>query len=671
MKDNIDMMYIIPPACDPSIPLLGPYQMAGYAKSIDYNIEINDFNNKFLQYIINNKIILNNNSYNDLDILEQKSYINFLNSFSNINSYDDLKNRLTKCDNSLEYWSLIDYTRCCYDLFSIQMNDLRFRLDGVDSKYKWNIWSDIDKFICEIENSIIYNKLKEWILSLNIKEHQIIGVNITFESQLFFAVLVCKLIKELYKNNKILVGGGFVNSFISSGDSVGPIGKYCDIVNSGEGEAIIYFLKENNNCIEKLYNISQPSDGIAYYIPASKICNKILEVYPPLISKDKLKMYFSPKNILPLRFTYECYWGKCKFCTDKEYHSCLNKDYNVDKMINFCIEKAKTNDYDCIYFLDSAIPYKLLKLFSEKIIENNIKIRWGTNARLDTFFNNEEFIKKLSDSGCVFIKFGLESASQYVLNLMDKGTKIEIAREIIKLCKKYKILVHTYIMFAFPGETDEDRKKTMDFILDEEYHPDNYNCSEFIMYRNSIIAKELNYKLEDIDNKEPGWYSTSYSFTNDNIKKEIRNMRMKFDEKYNPADILISTGHTIALANYIKNNSRKIKLYDTTMLKLSDCVVIDETNNIIGRWRRRDGIIYIKGNLASFLMKIKEDTNINEFFNFGLNTNSIYKLINEGFLEIFNYENGIKLDYTGDDIIDFNYGNKFNKLKWYGYYDNN
>ena len=30
------MKYIIPPLCDPTVPLLGPYQMAGFAESIGY-----------------------------------------------------------------------------------------------------------------------------------------------------------------------------------------------------------------------------------------------------------------------------------------------------------------------------------------------------------------------------------------------------------------------------------------------------------------------------------------------------------------------------------------------------------------------------------------------------------------------------------------------------------
>ena len=66
----------------------------------------------------------------------------------------------------------------------------------------------------------------------------------------------------------------YVNSFINSGDSIGPIAKYCDLVNSGEGEALIWFLKENNNNLQVLLDKSEKSEGKACYIPAEKVCDK-------------------------------------------------------------------------------------------------------------------------------------------------------------------------------------------------------------------------------------------------------------------------------------------------------------------------------------------------------------------------------------------------------------
>ena len=670
---SVCMKYIIPPACEPTVPLLGPYQIEGYAKKIGYDMEIYDFNNLFFHEIINNKCYqISITGSTNIDILEIKAYEKFINSFDCINSFSDLQNKLSSCTNTKEYWKLIDYVRCCYDIYSFNYNQLRFRIDGIDSRYRWNIWSDLNEFIEEFSDSHLCQLMKLWVENMDIQKGNIIGINITFESQLYFALLLCKMLGEFYPDNKIVVGGGFVNSFINSGDSIGPLSKYCDIVNSGEGEALIWYLKNNNNDISGIVKNGEKSDNRAFYISAADICNIKLSVCPPDISRKDLENYFSPAKVLPLRFTYQCYWGKCKFCTDKEYHACLDSKYNVSEMIEYCVSEAQKGTYDCIYFLDSAIPFPVLREFCNQVIAQKIKIKWGTNSRFDPPFADEEFIQLLSRAGCVFIKFGLESGSQKVLNLMDKGTKIENAKQIIKHCRKHNILVHTYIMFAFPGETDEDRFETMEFILDDESHPDNYNCSEFIMYGNSLIAKELNYQIENDENDEEGWHSASYSFSNDNIKKQISDLRRRFDEKYSPADILISTGHTIALANVLKKSDTKIKLTRKSLLKVNNSVVFDSNNKIVARWRRRDGLVYISNEESSILFEArKEPHTVEQMLEIGINTNTLFDLINEGFLDVSDFVNDEQLAYEGESQIHFTYGNRFNSLKWYGYYDNN
>lgn len=669
----INMKYIIPPACEPTVPLLGPYQIAGYAKQIGYEMEIYNFNNYFLQEIVDNSMSNSNLIVDsEMDQIEILSYKRFLHSFDAVRNYNDLKRELMNCSTTKYYWNIVDYIRCCYDLYSMRFKNLRFRLDGVDSLYRWNIWQETEDFIEEFYESDICDLMKRWILKMRIIDDQIIGINITFESQLFFAIMICKLLKDIYPTNKIVVGGGFINSFINSGDSIGPISAYCDLVNSGEGEALIWYLKEHNNSLKELFEIADKSDKRAYYLPAEKICEKKISVCPPAITNEELDAYFSPSRVLPLRFTYQCYWGKCKFCTDKEYHSCLDSKYNVDEMIEFCIENAKQGNIDCIYFLDSAIPIPIMKKFCNRLIESKVTIKWGTNSRFDPPFVDEEFIELLSKAGCVFIKFGLESGSQHVLDLMDKGTKIDNVSRIIQLCRKYNILVHTYIMFAFPGETDEDRIETMNFILNEKSHPDNYNCSEFIMYGNSLIAKELNYKLDTKDTEKEGWHSASYSFSNQHIKEQIKLLRTSFDEKYSPADVLISTGHTIAMAKTLERSSRKIAFYKNSILRVHTAVVFDLDKHIVCRWRRRDGIVYLKGKSADFIINlIGGDFSPGELMHLGMNTNTLFELVNEGIMELENVSPKELLPYEGECEFEFYYGNRFNSLKWYGYYDNN
>ena len=86
-----NMKCIIPPACEPTVPLLGPYQIAGYAEKIGYKMEIYNFNNFFLQEIVNEHMSEDNILIDDeLDKIEVLSYKKFLNSFEKIKNFEDL-----------------------------------------------------------------------------------------------------------------------------------------------------------------------------------------------------------------------------------------------------------------------------------------------------------------------------------------------------------------------------------------------------------------------------------------------------------------------------------------------------------------------------------------------------------------------------------------------------
>jgi len=673
---NEGMVYIVPPLFEPTVPLLGPIQLAGYAKSIGYDFVVHDLNNMFVQYIVDYAIASEDkcgeaNKSVLIDGIELESCKRYIDSFIEIKSYQDLANQLSNCDDVDEYWKLIDYIRACYDYFSLHFDNLRFRLDGFDSKYLWHIWDDIDQFIQEYAESDLVDILIKLLKNIDLSHTDLIGVNITFESQLFMAILLCKKLKEIYPNKRIIVGGGFVNTFIDSLDSIGPLSSYCDVVAVGEGEAFLHYLKNNSNDISCISDRKEGMSG-AVFSKAKDVCDEILNIYPPSITRTQLETYFSPRKVLPLRFTYKCYWNKCKFCTDNETHDCLNAQYNIAQMIDYCIDN-KQKVFDCIYFLDSAISAEILKFFCIKVCENNVKFNWGTNARFDLPFANEEFIKLLSQSGCTFIKFGLESGSKRVLDLMNKGIDLKVAANIINLCRKYNIFVHTYVMFAYPGETLEDRDLTRKFLMEEYSHPDNYNCSEFILFGTAPVAKELDYDFS-VTNSLAGWHSASYNFTNDEIKMQIEELRNDFDNKYTPANILISTGHTIALSHELKDRRQnRIVLREDTELGLSSLIVFvsNESNTILARWKRKYGIVFLQGETAELVYELFNNAIVLDIVNKGFTIDDLYELINNGFVQIINTGVMDIIEYSERNTIQFIYGDKFNDSKWYGYHDSN
>jgi len=660
------MCLFIPPLCDPTVPLLGPYQMAGYAKKINYPFQINDCNIAFLRHIVDNaKTITSDELPNntDLDSIEYTACLKFIKSFETVFSYSELQAALRNCKTIANYWHLMDYARACYDLYSFQFTDLRFRMDGLDCSYQWNMWDDIEAFINKHSNSNLKTLIQSWMCKDVLVKFDVIGVNITFESQLFFALLFCVVIHETNPDAYIIIGGGFINSFVDSAGSTGPLAQYCNTVFAGEGEALLRYLQN-----------LQTEESFAPFIVPKDICDTKLDVCPPLINAAESAMYFSPAKVLPLRFSYKCYWGKCKFCSDREDHECLNANYDYKSMIDFCVNKSKEGVFDCIYFLDSAIPIFILKAFCHNILQNGASFDWGTNARFDDGFADEDFIALLSGAGCVFIKFGLESGSQRMLDLMNKGITVDNAAKTIALCRRYNILVHTYVMFAYPGETESDREATVNFLLDKYSHPDNYNSSEFILYGSAPVSKELNYSFETEMHKKPGWHSASYSFSNHEIQLAIESLREKFDNKYNPAHILLTSGHTIAGARRLKNNiPKKLLLRNDTTFRIAPSVIQVRTKDsfLMGKWRRRDGFVYFDNNFSEKLIFRQTEIPMEYLLNNGFTPQFVFDLVNEGFLEIVTLGEGDIVRYSEEPHFGFVYGNKFNQLKWYGYYDNN
>lgn len=101
--------------------------------------------------------------------------------------------------------------------------------------------------------------------------------------------------------------------------------------------------------------------------------------------------------------------------------------------------------------------------FCELSIKSQLGIFWTANMIIRPEMN-WDVIRKMKDSGCKHVIFGIESGSQRVLDLMKKHYRLQDADRIIQWMYKAGIPVTCNFMFGFPGETEEDFQKTLDFI---------------------------------------------------------------------------------------------------------------------------------------------------------------------------------------------------------------
>ena len=87
-----------------------------------------------------------------------------------------------------------------------------------------------------------------------------------------------------------------------------------------------------------------------------------------------------------------------------------------------------------------------------------------------------ELFKKMRESGCYQITLGCESGSQRVLDdIINKNLKLEQIKPTIENAKKAGLLVHSFWIVGFPGETREEMEETIEFA--SQSNADSYSIS--------------------------------------------------------------------------------------------------------------------------------------------------------------------------------------------------
>ena len=70
----------------------------------------------------------------------------------------------------------------------------------------------------------------------------------------------------------------------------------------------------------------------------------------------------------------------------------------------------------------------------------------------------------MADAGCIAVTGGLECAHDRLLKLMNKGITLASARRACQAFADAHIMVHAYLMYAFPTETEKEALDALAFV---------------------------------------------------------------------------------------------------------------------------------------------------------------------------------------------------------------
>jgi radical SAM superfamily enzyme YgiQ (UPF0313 family) len=305
------------------------------------------------------------------------------------------------------------------------------------------------------------------------KIYRVFGIT-SLTNTFHLALNIARIIKKQDENNIIVLGGPhvtFMYKEILENDMKNQ--NLIDFICIGEAEnsflqlaKLLTHLNPNHLSLESIENEISSIPGIAFnnskgnLIVTESAYETNLEILP-LPARYKLSheyYYYKIANVIVNRGCP----NQCSFCSRQKLFK-KTKIRNIESILSEIRDILSLQTYNYINFYDNINIYNdFFREFCYMFIENNIKIPWGCEIRVDII--SGEDARLLKKAGCYLIATGIESANLEVLQKNFKYQDPDLVKKGIKNLKKYDIPIQAYFILGLPGETEATFNETIEYI---------------------------------------------------------------------------------------------------------------------------------------------------------------------------------------------------------------
>ncbi len=303
----------------------------------------------------------------------------------------------------------------------------------------------------------------------------VVGISIPCVNQVIAGMTLARVVKKAGMRAHVTIGGPLVNIWREQLTRTPAMWSLFDSAVLFDGEEPFVQLcaaLEGGQPLSTVSNLMYRDSGTVRTNPRRKQI-KIAQVPAPDFDGLPLTKYLAPELVLPLAMARGCYFGKCAFCNvgfgEAEVYSQLQGDALVDQVLTQCERHGSRR----IFFVDEAMPPRLIKHLALQLTERGSPIQWGGCMRFEKVITRD-LLETAHRGGCCMMLFGLESASQHVMDAMIKGTKLDHISRILQESAETGIWNHTFFFFGFPGETMDDAQATANYLY---AHGDQINSA--------------------------------------------------------------------------------------------------------------------------------------------------------------------------------------------------
>ena len=287
-------------------------------------------------------------------------------------------------------------------------------------------------------------------------------------------------LKKRLPNVKLAIGG----PYMQTSHKVVEEENFFDYGVIGEGE--ILFLKM---LAEVEAKINHPKIQI-YSQPEEQRINLNNMPIPDYTDLD-FNEYRFPNGILS-EFSRGCV-AKCTFCDETHFWKYRQRQATdaIDEIEKLYYSKGT----DVVWFIDSLVNGNLneLRAFAKAVVAKGLDIHWTGYARCDGRMDLE-YYKDLAASGCTVLNYGCESASNKVLEDMDKRVTVQEMEQNFRDGHEVGVAAMTNWILGFPTEGLQDFADSLIFIQrTKNLSVVTYaNAAGFNLGPNSIMGQNFN-----------------------------------------------------------------------------------------------------------------------------------------------------------------------------------
>lgn len=340
-------------------------------------------------------------------------------------------------------------------------------------------------------------------------------------------VALIEKLKRMHSYIRVIIGGPHVSAL------PGTVIKECTAVDYeviGEGENTLAELVdkiENDLPVGQVKGIVYRSGKIISRTEKRERIENLDLIHFPAVDLIKRFKYGYDKIAVGKRVglvitSRGCPYN-CTFCHKGTFGNTFTRR-SPENVIAEVMYQYYMLEVDEIYFVDDLFitDEEWINSFLDLYSEARIGLPWKCLGRVDQ--GNEKLYRKMKDTGCFLIQFGVETGNLQIMKKIRKNIKLEQVVDSVNTCKKVGLNSATFFTIGHEGETDNTARETIRFAQ-------KVNSDVCHFFTVSPYPGTYNYNLLN-DEEKNQWDRISYYHTKERLPLSVSNITPKNILKY-------------------------------------------------------------------------------------------------------------------------------------------